>query len=384
MFYEFPYIKYIDPVLKAIEGADEFVVSEKDGYTVINYNYIKEDTFPDVLDYNSIIHGRGSDYDMDAALRRECRGIIFDKEGVLVRRPFHKFFNYREREETQYASLKMSHTVMNKMDGSMVAPFIIEGNLLWGTKMGVTDVSEQVTPSLFHINFARYCITQLNCTPIFEWCSRKQRIVLDYPEDTLALTAIRHMSTGVYMTYDDIYDEAENFHIPVVTAYDSAENLGILERYIHNQEDTEGFVIDFDGGHKLKLKSHWYLNLHKAKEALNRDKNLAALIIENRLDDLIPHLTIEDKTRVAMFSSELRDSIKMRAETISLFVTMAKESNKTRKEFALSISSLDPLTKSVCFRQWDGVDAEHVMNEIVLNKYDQAKKAWFPKVKFND
>lgn len=383
MFYEFPYIKYIDPLLKAIQDADEFVVSEKDGYTVINYNYIKEDTFPDVLDYATIIRGGGSDYDLDAALRRECRGIIFDKDGVLVRRPFHKFFNFRERAETLYANLKMEHTVMNKMDGSMVAPFIIDGKLLWGTKMGVTDVSAQVEPSKFHENFARYCITQLNCTPIFEWCSRKQRIVLDYPHDTLALTAIRHMSTGVYMSYDDIYDEAENFHIPIVTAYDSADNLGILEKYIHNQEDTEGFVVDFIGGHKLKLKSHWYLNLHKAKEALNKDKNLASMIIENRLDDLIPHLTAEDSSRVALFSSELQQSIEDKASTISNLVESAKASNLSRKDFAISISSLDPLTKSVCFKQWDGKPAAHTMREIIINKYEQAHEAWFPKVKFN-
>ena len=38
MNYDFPVIKNISDVLPAIEGRDEFVVAEKDGYNVINYN----------------------------------------------------------------------------------------------------------------------------------------------------------------------------------------------------------------------------------------------------------------------------------------------------------------------------------------------------------
>ena len=38
MNYEFPTIRNISDVLPAIMGRDEFVVAEKEGYTVINYN----------------------------------------------------------------------------------------------------------------------------------------------------------------------------------------------------------------------------------------------------------------------------------------------------------------------------------------------------------
>ena len=48
MNYEFPIINKISDVLPAIEGRDEFVVAEKEGYTVINYNVMMADTFPDV------------------------------------------------------------------------------------------------------------------------------------------------------------------------------------------------------------------------------------------------------------------------------------------------------------------------------------------------
>jgi hypothetical protein len=38
MNYKFPLINNISDVLPAIAGRDEFVVTEKEGYTVINYN----------------------------------------------------------------------------------------------------------------------------------------------------------------------------------------------------------------------------------------------------------------------------------------------------------------------------------------------------------
>jgi len=128
MNYEFPHITNISDVLPAIEGRDEFVVAVKEGYTVINYNVMMADTF-------------------DCNIRRECRGIIFDTvTGEIIRRPFHKFFNVNEREETQdhVFDLCRSYTILEKLDGSMIAPFIVNGEMIWGTKMGATEVAEPI------------------------------------------------------------------------------------------------------------------------------------------------------------------------------------------------------------------------------------------------
>jgi RNA ligase len=193
MNYEFPYINNISDVLPAIEGRDEFVVAAKEGYTVINYNVMMADTFPDVVladpdrpDLAAIAR--------NAMIRRECRGIIFDSEtGEILRRPFHKFFNVNEREETQDHAVDLSrpHAILEKLDGSMIAPFIVNGQMIWGTKMGATDVAkpveEYVKNNPNYRQFAEYVIER-GYTPIFEWCSRKQRIVLDYKEDLYVIT----------------------------------------------------------------------------------------------------------------------------------------------------------------------------------------------------
>jgi len=207
MNYEFPLIRNISDVLPAIDGRDEFTVAEKEGYTVINYNVMMADTFPDILkDWNEWAEsGLGHN---DAQIRRECRGIIFDsKTGDIIRRPFHKFFNVNERDETQDHSVDLSrgHAILEKLDGSMIAVFAHEGKLVWGTKMVSQDFHEMVEQfvKLSDIDYEAFCWELINSgyTPIFEWMHPQKRIVIDYgKEPTLTLTAIRNIVTGQYVS----------------------------------------------------------------------------------------------------------------------------------------------------------------------------------------
>jgi RNA ligase len=246
MNYQFPLITNISDVLPAIEGRDEFVVAEKEGYTVINYNVMMADTF-------------------DCNIRRECRGIIFDSEtGEILRRPFHKFFNVNERDETQdhVVDLSRPHVILEKLDGSMIAPFIVNGQMIWGTKMGATDVAKPVEEFVKnHPAYADFALDALadGDIPIFEWCSRKQRIVLDYPEDRLILTGIRENASGEYWTHTEMCEYAEAFGIPVVRAFEPQTDMKAFLEYVSGLEDLEGFIVRFDDGHMLKLKCHWYL-----------------------------------------------------------------------------------------------------------------------------
>ena len=196
MKYQFPVINNIAEVLPLIADKPEFIVAVKDGgYTVINYVVQTGDTFPPV----------SSEAD---AILRECRGIIFDTAtGVILRRPLHKFFNCEEREETQLNKIDFSapHTVLTKMDGSMIVPFEVGAGskmIRFGTKMGITQVAlpveEFVVDHPEYMKFSTWCIEN-QISPIYEWCSRKQTIVLDYPEDRLVLLACRHMITGEYL-----------------------------------------------------------------------------------------------------------------------------------------------------------------------------------------
>jgi RNA ligase len=194
MNYEFPEIRHISDVLPHIEGRPEFIVAEREGYTVINYVVVMADTF-DMT---------GPD-DLGGAIRREARGLIFGRDGNLMSRPFHKFFNVNERAETQTHEIDMSqpHVIMEKLDGSMVRPITINGYIRWASKMGITSVGMQaeefVAKNTKYKNFACWCIKE-GLTPIFEWTSPFNQIVLPYEEENLTLLAVRNNFTGEYLS----------------------------------------------------------------------------------------------------------------------------------------------------------------------------------------
>lgn len=193
MNYQFPEIRSIHDVLPHIEGRSEFIVAEREFGTVINYVVAMADTF-DMA---------GPD-DLGAAIRRECRGLKFHPDGTIGARPFHKWFNINEREETQQhvVDLSLPHSIMEKLDGSMIHPMTVAGSVRWMTKMGITEVAKQaeefVAANTKYLDFASWCIGN-KLTPLFEWCSRKQKIVIDYPEDKLVLLAVRDNVSGEYL-----------------------------------------------------------------------------------------------------------------------------------------------------------------------------------------
>lgn len=193
MHYQFPEIRTIDDVLPHIEGREEFIVAERDFGHVINYVVAMADTF-DMT---------GPD-DLGGAICRECRGLKFASNGEIAARPFHKFHNVGEREETQphVVDLSQPHAIMEKLDGSMIHPMLVDGYIRWMTKMGITEVAMQaeefIAKNTRYKDFAAWCISE-KLTPVFEWCSPFNQIVLPYEEDQLTLLAVRHNITGEYI-----------------------------------------------------------------------------------------------------------------------------------------------------------------------------------------
>ena len=384
MNYEFPTITNISDVLPAIEGRDEFTVAVKEGYTVINYNVMMADTF-------------------ECNIRRECRGIIFDTAtGDIIRRPFHKFFNVNEREETQdhVIDLSQSHAILEKLDGSMIAPFIVDGQMIWGTKMGATDVAKPVEAFVeAHSEYRIYAKFMLSrgYTPIFEWCSRKQRIVLDYSEDQLILTAVRDLVSGRYVSRDLMMINAENYNIPVVRTWDIGlemdnKTMKSFIGYVRDLEDREGFVVRFSDGHMIKLKCDWYVQIHKAKEAILQDRNIVELILDDKLDDIKAHLPAEDRDRLTYFESQINSRILDKAAHLS-DATNREQYDGDRKYFALNrAQEYNSYSKAIVFALWDDNSYERstelvrrtIRNNIGRNtKWEELRDHWFEGVTYN-
>lgn len=354
MKYEFPEIKHINEVLPAIDGSAEFIVVDKGDYKVINYVVMNNDTFPEIHGMHTLA---GPVDPIMNAIRRECRGLIFDKNGVLINRRFHKFFNVNERPETALEKIDWSkpHYILEKLDGSMVSPCKINGHIRWMTKMGITDTSMEAEYFVAtHPNYTKFVEKYLskNCTPIFEWCSRKNRIVLDYDEDQLVLLAIRDNFTGKYHNIGHYDYEAHNHDIPIVKSFGFGDK-NIVD-IVRQQEDTEGVVVRFVDGHMVKIKSDWYVRIHKVKSALENEREIVAMALNNELDDIIPVLPMEDVEKINLFTGRVILKIEEIASNLYEDITRYQYRGISRKDFALNMADqYDPLYRGMIFRYWD-------------------------------
>ena len=332
MHYTFPKIEHIQDVLPHIEGRSEFVVAEREGYTVINYVVAMSDTF-DM--YPAGYSGPLSEYDFTGAMRRECRGLIFDKDGKIMSRPFHKFFNVNERDETQSHVLDMSqpHFILEKMDGSMIRPIIVDGYLRLATKMGITHVAMQAEEWLAGQDPSKKEWMRLSVeagyTPLFEWVSPFNQIVLPYEEADLVYLGTRDTVTGEYLFQ-------ENPPFTVVPQYGSVDHS--MNDYIERQRqavDREGDIIRFLDGHMLKIKNDWYVRIHKAIERIVFDRNIVLLILNQEVDDTLPKLPKVQADRVRDFERRFWDAVnKTEFRLTSLFSEALDKYEGDRKRIA--------------------------------------------------
>lgn len=310
MHYKFPEIRTIDDVLPHIKDRPEFIVAEREFGTVINYMV----SMPDTFDMT------GPD-DLGGAIRRECRGIIFDINGFIMSRPFHKFFNVNEREETQVHLIDMSqpHVIMEKMDGSMIRPVWQNMLLRLATKMGVTDIAVEaeklLTPEQYDW-LEQVMLTGV--TPIFEYIAPTNKIVIDYAEPKLVLLAMRNNETGnYYMPHRAPFE--------VVPQYGSVD--GGLSEYIvraREMQGREGDIIRFVNGHMLKIKNDWYVRIHKTKDLIRTDRNIADIIVNEQLDDVLPLLDAADLTIVRTYEKRFDAALENVLGRLEGLVTLAR------------------------------------------------------------
>lgn len=350
-------IEHINDVLPHVEGRTDFVVAHKDGYSVIDYVYTTDDTFAHPA-------------------RIECRGLKFAPDGRILARPLHKFFNLGERPETAPAVVDFSkpHTIMDKLDGSMIHPAIVDGEVVFMTRMGRTDVARKAERHLTN-RVSALCRGTLEdgVTSIFEWTAPDNRIVVRHEESQLTLLALRDNRTGYYWTPDWVRKAARNMglsavrhHVPLHT--DATAFLA----YARSIQGAEGFVVRFDNGLWVKAKGEDYVLKHKAKDGIGLEKNLLALVMAGGLDDVLPLLDEADAADARQYARDVE--VGSAATTSALKRLIASNDNLSQKEFALTVvPTLKPEFRSVAFMVRRGMDAREVVRaRIAANTSSQA------------
>lgn len=403
----FPTIATIDDVLPYVDKK-YFIVADRGDYTIINYAFSSEDTFPNIDKNNST-----PEEQRVAKMRREFRGITFsNRHGGIIRRPFHKFFNIAERPETHLSKipLTLGYEIMEKIDGTMICPFFPDGyssELIWGTKMGETeyshDVKEFVKTNPEFQKFAEDIIMIHQSTPIFEFTSPRNRVVVDYgPNPALKLIAIREMHTGVYFS-EGVMKKIVNQYdgIPVAEFQTNAKFDESFLEHTKKAQNIEGFCIRVKNnpenryapgfvGEIYKVKSETYCQLHRVKSDIQTERAVVELILAEKLDDLKPVLLPDDLKKITEYEAAFLEQLSRAIDLVHQQVQKIKSENMSRKHFAIHFfKNTDTLIESIIFKLWD-TDfqytrediTEHLKKYIMTQTIKQSKFEAFKKTEF--
>jgi len=284
------------------------VKTESNGMTVVCYMVQDEDTFDGLNQMAEV----------------ECRGITFRQDGKIAARTLHKFFNVGEREDTQPQNLDWSKVVriMDKRDGSMVTPVFVNGQLTFKTKKSF-DTKEAALAKeicLATKDGVAFCLkmAELGLTPTFEVTSPKYPIVLVYEKDELTLLHVRENVTGRYLTEAELFDLGSPFPI-VENIIDEFKDNGavswdLLKAAAETREGIEGWIVQFENGQMVKVKTKWYCDLHHSV-TFTRWRDIARTVCEDKADDLKgaftltgrdiePILIVQRKIKEATYEAE--------------------------------------------------------------------------------
>lgn len=292
--------------LEALKGHDEFVEKRYDGLVVLDYVVVFPNSFNATEDE---IRNRafflwekaGSPSDLSdyfwlqaekdvryyAWLRRNFRGVTFsEKTGELLSLPLHKFFNVNQTVDSNFDLHKHRiATIYEKMDGSMIHFFMHpDGHLLASTCRSAQTPQAKEALSFVQNNkeVESLILKEINdgWTPIFEFVAAHNQIVVQYPQPRLVYLISRNRTTGEYKFNELFPDKAKSFQFPFADVFSHLDKTE-FEGYVCHLEDSCGTIL-------LKVKTPWYLERHRAVDALMRPAyKLYGVVFEGVMDDLI-------------------------------------------------------------------------------------------------
>jgi RNA ligase len=222
---------------------------------------------------------------------RKARGIVFHAPTAdIVCRPFDKFFNLDEKEETRLENLpKESFIIWEKLDGSCCSAFLYNGAVRCSTPGSYeSPQAEWATKWLNeHLDelgeYPRKMFTELleQTTVVFEclWSEKSGNPspgVVNYgTREELTLLTIRDHDGHEWSTIKiDEFAETFGFNRPRRISAD------VLDRKLADKIPTneEGYVVQFIPSNvRVKIKSEEYMRLHKYREVIT-EKGICELM----------------------------------------------------------------------------------------------------------
>lgn len=318
--------------------------------------------------------------DFNAPGAKEMRGLtfVFNADGSLFKRYLllEKFFNLNQVPDTMYSEVKnlKIRSIANKEDGS-IASFIKlpNGRVLGKSKMSVaTDQAVGITRVYSRNESVKRLVDwsfDNDITAVFEYVAPSNRIVLRYDTEDLILLRLRNNLTGELLDLNDYLDVIGDVKIaPFENGY-TLDELIELASYVENKE---GWIVEFENGLLLKVKTDWYFKRHGIlTEDIYKENVIINYILNDEIDDVIsqiPEDELEAHERIEKIISIVKLALSNKVNEIKKSYDFYL-SVGSRKEYAIKYRGKE-INFAWVMKMANAADASLLSEEEVLEKFE--------------
>ena len=278
-------------------------------YKVVTFNYF-------LCDYKNFIKPLENDSTINGL---DMRGVtfVFNEDGTLYKRflMLKKFFNVNQIEETQLSLLKNKKIkyVTVKEDGSLIAFMQLpNGQVFAKTQAGFTNEQSTNAMQLYNHQTGVKLIVdyalEVGMTPLFEYVSYDNRVVLKYVTKELRFIGVRDNKYDEYFSAADIKN-IQIYGVPYVKTIEF-KSLDEIDEMMKTTTDMEGVVVEFDDGQLVKWKTLWYWNLHGIRTVnIFREDFVIANYLTEKLDDAMQELNMTDDADAFKFVDKVKVAV---------------------------------------------------------------------------
>lgn len=196
---------------------------------------------------------------------RTCRGLVVDSRGMVLARPFPKFFNYQE-SHAPVIHMDDPVIVSDKVDGSLGILVPHMGGHIFATKGSFASPQALWATRKWNETYAGKFEPIPRWTYLFEIVHPQNRIVVDYAgmEDLVLLGAVNN-GTGRTIRFADA---ADGWPGPTALQFEFSTFRDVLEA--PPRPNAEGFVVHLPhSDQRVKIKQEDYIELHRIVTGLN-------------------------------------------------------------------------------------------------------------------
>jgi len=301
--------------------------SQTDGRDLTIFNYTQECQFAKKWDKYTLM----------------ARGLILNKEGEIVARPFDKFFNLGEMEDPynrlSYLVQKWGKPEINeKLDGSLGIAYWYYGQWNYATRGSFQSDQAIKMKELIHSKDMEQWANRY-ATHLFEIIFPENRIVVDYGDkEDLVYLGSRNNKTG-----QEYCDDAVVSKFTVPTKYEHVED---------HRDNAEGYVIYFPSKKlRLKIKFEEYVRLHRIMTGITPKRIWNSLRSGDTID--LAGVPEEFSKDVEIYIAYLQRKYNKIVDAVEHIFANTQES-MSRKEKAIYWGDVYPRARPMLFARLDG------------------------------